>query len=99
MPIAWPEPFGMVMVEALAAGTPVLAFPHGAAPEIIEHGVNGFLVHDEDEMAAHVDRAGELEPARCRASAERFSPDAVAAGYERVYEEVLHRAGAPSPAA
>ena len=96
MPITWPEPFGMVMVEALAAGTPVLAFSHGAAPEIIEHGVNGFLVHDEDEMAAMVDKAGELDPARCRASAERFSPNRVAAGYESVYEQVLatHGAGA-----
>ena len=55
MPIRWPEPFGMVIVEALAAGTPVLAFAQGAAPEIVQHGVNGFLVDDEEEMAALVD--------------------------------------------
>jgi glycosyltransferase involved in cell wall biosynthesis len=92
MPIRWPEPFGMVIVEALAAGTPVLAFAQGAAPEIIEHGVNGFLVNDEHEMAAMVERAGELDPQRCRRSAaERFSPGKVALGYEAVYREA--RAG------
>jgi glycosyltransferase involved in cell wall biosynthesis len=90
MPIRWPEPFGMVMVEALAAGTPVLAFAQGAAPEIIEHGKTGFLVNDEDEMAAVVDKAGALDPQRCRDSvARRFAPDRVAAGYEGVYREVL----------
>jgi glycosyltransferase involved in cell wall biosynthesis len=96
MPIRWPEPFGMVMVEALAAGTPVIAFNQGAAPEIIEHGVNGFLVNDEDAMAAMVDKLGEIEPARCRASAMRFHPQRVAAGYEAVYEHVLERAGSPA---
>ncbi|MGZ6586962.1 MAG: glycosyltransferase family 4 protein [Solirubrobacteraceae bacterium] len=90
MPIRWPEPFGLVMVEALAAGTPVLAFPHGAAPEIIEHGVNGFLVQDEHEMAAMVERAVGIDPMRCRATAaERFAPDQVALGYESVYREAM----------
>jgi glycosyltransferase involved in cell wall biosynthesis len=93
MPIRWPEPFGMVMVESLAAGTPVLAFDQGAAPEIVEHGVNGFLVADEEEMAAMVDKAGELDPVRCRESAERFAPDRVAAGYEAIYERVIGVAG------
>jgi glycosyltransferase involved in cell wall biosynthesis len=94
MPIAWPEPFGMVMVESLAAGTPVLAFAHGSAPEIIQHGVNGFLVDDEHEMAVMVDKTGELDPETCRRSAERFSPDRVAAGYEEVFRSVLD-GGAP----
>jgi glycosyltransferase involved in cell wall biosynthesis len=85
MPITWPEPFGMVMVEALAAGTPVLAFPNGAAPEIVEQGTSGFLVADENEMAATVPKAGELEPEACRRSAARFAPHTVAAGYEAVY--------------
>jgi glycosyltransferase involved in cell wall biosynthesis len=92
MPIRWPEPFGLVMVEALAAGTPVLAFAHGAAPEIVEHGVNGFLVQDEHEMARMVDRAGEIDPMRCRqTAAERFAPDRVAAAYETVYREAVYR--------
>jgi glycosyltransferase involved in cell wall biosynthesis len=94
MPIRWPEPFGMVMVEALAAGTPVLAFAQGAATEIIENGVNGFLVNDEHEMAAMVEPAGKLDPETIRASAERFSPDRVAAGYEAVYDEAVAKAGA-----
>jgi glycosyltransferase involved in cell wall biosynthesis len=91
MPIRWPEPFGMVIVEALAAGTPVLAFAQGAAPEIVEHGKNGFLVSDEEEMAALADKAGEIDPLECRRSAERFSPDRVAAGYEAVYREAAAR--------
>jgi glycosyltransferase involved in cell wall biosynthesis len=94
MPITWPEPFGMVMVEALAAATPVLAFAHGAAPEIIEHGKTGFLVQDEDEMAALVDKAGQFDPLQCRRSAERFSPDRVAARYEAAYRRALDRAAA-----
>jgi glycosyltransferase involved in cell wall biosynthesis len=94
MPIKWPEPFGLVMVEALAAGTPVLAFAQGAAPEIVEHGRNGFLVEDDDEMAAMVDRAGEIDPAECRRSAERFSPDRVATRYEEVYAKARAGAGA-----
>jgi glycosyltransferase involved in cell wall biosynthesis len=96
MPITWPEPFGMVMVEALAAGTPVIAFSHGAAPEIIEHGKSGFLVEDEDEMASVVERAADIDPADCRRGAERFSPDKVAARYEAVYQEALARTGAAS---
>jgi glycosyltransferase involved in cell wall biosynthesis len=90
MPIRWPEPFGLVMVEALAAGTPVVAFAHGAAPEIVENGVNGFLVADEHEMAAVVERAAEIDPMRCRqTAAERFAPDRVAAGYESVYRDAI----------
>jgi glycosyltransferase involved in cell wall biosynthesis len=89
MPIRWPEPFGMVMVESLAAGTPVLAFNHGAAPEIVEHGKTGFLVEDEDEMAAVVDKAAEIDPMDCRRGAARFSPDRVAAGYEEVYQRTI----------
>jgi glycosyltransferase involved in cell wall biosynthesis len=87
MPITWPEPFGMVMVESLAAGTPVLAFAHGAAPEIVEHGGNGFLVKDEHEMAAVVERAADIDPMECRRSAERFAPERVAERYEAVYHE------------
>jgi glycosyltransferase involved in cell wall biosynthesis len=94
MPIRWPEPFGMVIVEALAAGTPVLAFRQGAAPEIVEHGVSGFLVDDEHEMAAMVDKCAELDPEQCRRSAERFLPDRVAAGYEEMYSKALREATA-----
>jgi glycosyltransferase involved in cell wall biosynthesis len=91
MPIRWPEPFGMVMVEAMAAGTPVLAFPEGAATEVVEDGVSGFLVADEDEMAARVPDAGRLDPLQVRRSAERFAPDRIADGYERIYRQVARR--------
>jgi glycosyltransferase involved in cell wall biosynthesis len=89
MPIRWPEPFGMVMVEALAAGTPVLAFREGSAPEIVEHGRTGFLVGDEAEMAAAVAEVAALDPARCREAARRWAPERIAAAYEEVYRHAL----------
>ncbi|MDX6496477.1 MAG: hypothetical protein QOE17_2463 [Gaiellales bacterium] len=92
MPIEWPEPFGLVMVEALATGTPVIAFDRGAAPEIVIDGQNGFVVQDVDEMAAAISRLDDIDPNRCRASvAERFDVDAVCAAYEQVYEEAIRR--------
>jgi len=73
-PIRWPEPFGLVMVEALAAGTPVLAFAEGAAPEIIDHGLTGYLCRDEIDMSNKLARVGELDRAACRVQARaRFS--------------------------
>jgi glycosyltransferase involved in cell wall biosynthesis len=90
MPIRWPEPFGMVMIEAMACGTPVIAFPEGSAPEVVVDGVSGFLVDDEEEMAAAVERVGELDPARCRATvAERFDVEMVTRAYERAYRRVI----------
>jgi glycosyltransferase involved in cell wall biosynthesis len=89
MPIRWPEPFGLVMTEAMACGTPVIAFPEGSAPELVVDGETGFIVDDEHEMAAAVERLDEIEPARCRELArERYDVAAVAASYERVYETV-----------
>jgi glycosyltransferase involved in cell wall biosynthesis len=94
MPIRWPEPFGMVMIEALACGTPVIAFPEGAAPEIVEHGASGFLVDDEDQMAGAVGMLGDLDADRCRAAAQaRYDVDLVACAYENAYRRVI-RAGA-----
>jgi glycosyltransferase involved in cell wall biosynthesis len=89
MPIRWPEPFGMVMVEALACGTPVLAFPEGATAEIVIDGENGFLVADEAEMAAATKRLGALDPRCCRRSVERFRSDRVASRYEATYYHVV----------
>ncbi|MGH9093318.1 MAG: glycosyltransferase, partial [Acidimicrobiales bacterium] len=71
-PIRWNEPFGLVMLEAMACGTPVLAFPEGAAPEVVEHGRTGFLCGDEDEMAAALGRVGEIDRADCRAAVEGY---------------------------
>jgi hypothetical protein len=71
----------------------VLAFAHRAAPEIIAHGVNGFMCRDEHEMAELVEQAAGIEPMRCReTAAERFVPDRVAAGCEAVYRKTLARA-------
>jgi glycosyltransferase involved in cell wall biosynthesis len=89
MPIRWPEPFGLVMTEAMACGTPVIAFPEGSAPELVVDGETGFVVEDEREMAAAVGRLGEIDSERCRESArERFDVTAVAEAYEQAYEGV-----------
>ena len=93
MPIRWREPFGMVMVEALASGTPVIAFPEGAASEIVINGENGMLVDDEIEMAKAIRRLDAIDPTVCRASvAERYSVPATAARYERVYRQAIRAA-------
>jgi glycosyltransferase involved in cell wall biosynthesis len=90
MPIRWPEPFGLVMVESLACGTPVIAFREGSVPEVVKHGETGFVVDDEHEMAAAIARAGELDPAVCRRDCEeRFGVDAVVRGYEQVYRSAM----------
>jgi len=102
-PIRWPEPFGLVMAEALACGTPVIALRDGSVPEIIEDGVTGFICSSEEEMVDAVGRLAEIDRARCRAEAERrFSPDAMARAYTQLYERLLgqstlaeHRNGEP----
>jgi len=91
-PIHWPEPFGLVMVEALACGTPVLAFRNGSVPEVLEHGVTGFICDDEDEMVNAIRRIDEIDRSRCRAEVERrFSPATMADAYERVYENLIEQ--------
>jgi glycosyltransferase involved in cell wall biosynthesis len=86
MPIRWDEPFGLVMVEAMACGTPVIAFAEGSAPELVIDGETGFVVEDEAAMAAAIGRLGELDPVRCRARTDRrFGIDAVVGGYEAAY--------------
>jgi glycosyltransferase involved in cell wall biosynthesis len=89
-PIRWNEPFGLVMIEALACGTPVLAFPEGAAPEVVEHGRTGFLCHDEGDMAEAVLRLAELDRAACRAAVEGyFSTERMINEHLELYEELL----------
>jgi glycosyltransferase involved in cell wall biosynthesis len=86
MPIRWNEPFGLVIVEALACGTPVIAFRQGAAPEIVQHEVTGYLVADEQAMAAAIADLHKIDPAACRQSVDtRFCPETVAAGYLKIY--------------
>lgn len=91
-PIEWDEPFGMSVIEALACGTPVIAMNRGAMPEIIEHGINGFLANDEEEFVEYMSRIDEIDPAACRRSVEeRFSADAMAKEYVKRYKEVIRR--------
>jgi glycosyltransferase involved in cell wall biosynthesis len=84
-PIQWEEPFGMVMVEALACGTPVAAIGRGSVPEVLEQGVSGVVVPDASTFPEALERATELSPAACRARAEHFDLPVMASGYERVF--------------
>ncbi len=89
-PIRWPEPFGLVMAEALACGTPVLALDQGSVPEVIQDGVTGFIRDTEEELVEAVARIAEIDRATCRAEAERrFSPETMASAYEGVYGTLL----------
>lgn len=89
-PINWPEPFGLVLIEAMACGTPVIAFPCGSVPEIIEDGVTGFLVETVEEAAAAVEKVGKLDRARIRREFEaRFSVHRMAQDYLAIYESLL----------
>ncbi|MFI5212471.1 MAG: glycosyltransferase family 4 protein [Candidatus Saccharimonadales bacterium] len=91
-PIEWNEPFGMAVVEALACGTPVIAMNRGAMPEIIQHGVNGFLANDEKEFAEYMTRIDEIDPKACRQSVEaQFSADRMASAYIERYQEAIAR--------
>ncbi len=99
-PIAWDEPFGLVMAEALATATPVLAFPRGAAPEIVDDGTTGFLCTDTDAMIAAVARIGSIDRAACRDAAERrFSLQRMARDHESLYRRVLDEDCAQHPPA
>ncbi|MGQ0433709.1 MAG: glycosyltransferase family 4 protein [Microthrixaceae bacterium] len=96
-PIRWPEPFGLVMIEALACGTPVLAFPEGAAPEIVEHGRSGFLCNDEAEMVAAIRRVADLDRNECRARVEaRFTADRMVRDHLDLYGRVLDARSGPA---
>jgi len=91
-PIRWNEPFGMVMIEAMACGTPVIAFREGAAPEVVRDGETGFLVDDEADMARAIARVDELDRRVCRAAVEGyFSTDRMVAEHIELFEEILAR--------
>jgi glycosyltransferase involved in cell wall biosynthesis len=89
-PIDWPEPFGLVMIEAMACGTPVIAFSCGSVPEVLEDGVTGFLVDDIDEAVAAVDGLDKLRRAGCRREFERrYSAPRMAEDYIAVYRRLI----------
>lgn len=98
-PIEWSEPFGLVLIEAMLSGCPVVAYPRGSVPELVEPGVTGFVVRDVREMADVIRPGGVLDTfdrARCRARAiERFSLSRMVDGYEALYERVAASARRP----
>lgn len=93
-PIMWPEPFGMVMIEAMACGTPVVGFRQGAAPEIVVSGVSGFLVDDEDEMVNAIGQVQQIDPQACRERVRRrFSHTRMAAVHRELYAALIRSRG------
>jgi glycosyltransferase involved in cell wall biosynthesis len=89
-PIDWPEPFGLVMIEAMACGTPVIAFRRGSVPEVVDDGVTGFIVDTEEEAIAAIKRIGELDRQRVRATFERrFTARRMAEDYLHHYRSLL----------
>lgn len=97
-PIDWPEPFGLVMIEALACGTPVVAYRHGSVPELVEHGVTGFIVDHLDEAVRATEAATALDRRRCRERFEqRFTAERMARDYLAVYERMARRSAAVRP--
>lgn len=93
MPIDWPEPFGLVMIEALACGTPVVAYGHGAVPEIIDHGTTGFIVQDQAQAVAAARGIARIDRRSCRASFERrFAAPVMARNYLECYRTLTREA-------
>jgi glycosyltransferase involved in cell wall biosynthesis len=89
-PIDWPEPFGLVMIEALACGTPVIAWPCGSVPEVLEDGVTGFIVDDLDQAVRAVEGVKALDRRRCRRIfEERFTASRMARDYVAIYHRIL----------
>jgi glycosyltransferase involved in cell wall biosynthesis len=97
-PIQWPEPFGLVMIEALAAGTPVVVTPAGAAPEIVDDGVTGYLCRDVEALADALIQAKDLDRASCRAATvARFSTERMVADHVALFEKVVQDAADQAP--
>lgn len=88
-PIDWPEPFGLVMIEAMACGTPVIAFRNGSVPEVMRHGTTGFVVENLHQAVSAVERIGEIDRAMCRQEFEnRFSARRMASDYIQIYRHL-----------
>jgi len=93
MPIDWPEPFGLVMLEAMACGTPVIAYRHGSVPEIIDQGITGFIVDNQQQAVAAAREVHGIDRRRCRqVFEERFAARVMARRYLEVYRELVETA-------
>jgi glycosyltransferase involved in cell wall biosynthesis len=91
-PIDWPEPFGLVMIEAMACGTPVIAFSHGSVPEVIDEGISGYIVESVDEAVQAVLRTPDFDRARARSQFEkRFTAKRMAHEYLALYQRLIER--------
>lgn len=89
-PLQWPEPFGLVMAEAMACGTPVIAFPYGSVPEVVEDGKTGFVVSSFEQMVEAVNNIERIDPFECRKRAvEKFSISKMVDNYETLYKEII----------
>lgn len=89
-PINWPEPFGIVMIEAMACGTPVIAYPFGSVPEVIENGVTGYLARDVKSAAKAVEKISKIDRAQCRQRfEERFSLTRMTREYLAIYDRIV----------
>lgn len=89
-PIDWPEPFGLVMIEAMACGTPIVAYRSGSVPEVIEDGVTGFIVESEDQAVEAVKQVARLDRRKVRARFEaRFTASRMARAYETQYRQLI----------
>jgi glycosyltransferase involved in cell wall biosynthesis len=97
-PLAWDEPFGLVMVEAMACGVPVIATPRGSVPEIVIPGQTGWIAETVAGLAAAVERCGEIDPSECRAIAELlYSPERMVSDYVEAFRALVERARSTSP--
>jgi len=89
VPIQWEEPFGLVMIEAMASGTPVIAFRRGSVPEVITDGKTGFVVDTIEEMANAIKKIGNIDRGACRKYAEdNFTVERMISSYEKVFNEI-----------
>jgi len=96
VPIDWPEPFGLVMIEAMACGTPVIAFNRGSVPEVVDHGLTGFIVEDEQGAIGAVDRLPQLSRQKIRQQFEkRFTARRMAQEYLATYRSLSDRGARP----
>jgi glycosyltransferase involved in cell wall biosynthesis len=90
VPIEWEEPFGIVFAEALACGTPVISCPFGALPEIVRHGIDGYLVNNLEEAGAAIQNLPEIDRRNCRQRAEHcFSASVIVEQYEQLYKSLI----------